>query len=55
MHSEMKKNIYAILLAFVASFALMSCSDDDPSSRSIFPTTSPTRDAFDQWLLTNYT
>ena len=51
----MKKNIYAILLAFVASFALMSCSDDEPSSTSIFPTTSPTRDAFDKWLLNNYT
>lgn len=51
----MKKNIYAILLAFVACFALMSCSDDDPSSESIFPTTSPKRDAFDKWLLENYT
>lgn len=51
----MKKNIYAILLALVASFALMSCSDDDPSSESIFPTTSPKRDAFDKWLLENYT
>lgn len=51
----MKKNIYVILLAFVASFALMSCSDDDPSSESIFPTTSPKRDAFDKWLLENYT
>ena len=51
----MKKNIYAILLTFVASFALMSCSDDDPSSESIFPTTSPKRDAFDKWLLENYT
>ena len=51
----MKKNIYAILLAFVVSFALMSCSDDDPSSESIFPTTSPKRDAFDKWLLENYT
>ncbi len=51
----MKKNIYAILLAFVASFALMSCSDDEPSSESIFPTTSPKRDAFDKWLLENYT
>ena len=51
----MKKNIYAILLAFVASFALMSCSDDDPSSQSIFPTTSPKRDAIDKWLLVNYT
>lgn len=43
------------MLAFVASFALMSCSDDDPSSESIFPTTSPKRDAFDKWLLENYT
>ena len=51
----MTQNIYAILLAFVASFALMSCSDDDPSSESIFPTTSPKRDAFDKWLLENYT
>lgn len=43
------------MLAFVASFALMSCSDDEPSSESIFPTTSPKRDAFDKWLLENYT
>lgn len=51
----MKNKFYIILLAFVASFALMSCSDDDPSSDTIFPTTSPTRDAFDKWLLNNYT
>lgn len=43
------------MLAFITSFALMSCSSDDPSSDTIFSTESPTRDAFDEWLLKNYT
>ena len=51
----MKNKLYIILLAFVTSLGLVSCSDDDPSSTTIFPTASPTRDAFDQWLLKNYT
>ena len=51
----MKKNLYIIMLAFVTALGLVSCSDDDPSSKTIFPTDAPTRDAFDQWLLKNYT
>lgn len=51
----MKKNIYIILLAFVAGLGLVSCSDDNPSENTIFPTESPTRDALDTWLLKNFT
>ncbi len=49
------KNLYKILLMFVIGLSLVACSDDDPDGETIFPTTSPTRDAFDQWLLKNYT
>ena len=34
---------------------LTACQDDPISDKSIFPTTSPQRDNFDQWLIENYT
>lgn len=43
------------MLAFVTALGLVSCSDDDPSSNTIYPTDSPARDNFDNWLLKNYT
>lgn len=50
----MKKVIYLAVL--VLMMGMISCSDDDKiSSETIFPTTSPERDAFDLWLQKNYT
>lgn len=49
----MKKIIYLTLL--VLTMGMVACSDDDISSTTIFPTTSPQRDAFDIWLQKNYT
>jgi len=50
----MKKAIYIAL--FLLTMGMVSCSDDDKiSSETIFPTTSPQRDAFDLWLQKNYT
>lgn len=48
-----KKFIYLwTLLALVAG---MGCSDDDLDSRSIFDTDTVQRNAFDEWLVSNYT
>lgn len=50
----MKKiSIYILMIGIALSFN--SCRDDDPSSQSIFDTTPPARNAFDNWLLENYT
>lgn len=49
------KKIYLLALAAILSLGLASCSDDDPSGKTLFPTTSPNRDSFDNWLLANYT
>lgn len=50
---------FLILLSFCLSVFLLSvtvsCSDDDPDGEEIFPTVPPNRDAFDQWLLKNFT
>jgi substrate import-associated zinc metallohydrolase lipoprotein len=49
---------YLLLLAVGCSLAMgfTACSDDDdPSGDTIFPTTSPQRDNFEEWLLKNYT
>lgn len=43
------------LFAFLLLGAFASCSDDDPDGAEIFPTTTPNRDAFDEWLLANFT
>ena len=39
----------------VCLLALASCSDELSDGETIFPDTAPKRDAFDQWLLDNYT
>ncbi len=41
--------------AAIAALSLAACDDDKPDDATIFPTDSPERDAFDQWLLENYT
>ncbi len=51
----MKRYIYTIALALAACLALSSCSDDDPNDPTNFPTDEVERDAFDQWLLKNFT
>src|SRR5574344_2444932 len=43
-----------ILVLLVVGLGFASCSNDDLDSTSIFDTTSPTRNAFDTWLLDNY-
>lgn len=50
----MKKYIVSLLtLTLILGFT--ACSDDDPSGKSIFDTSTVNRNTFDQWLLRNYT
>ncbi len=50
------KKIYFILLAAVAALGFTACSDgDQPSGDSIFVNDSAAPDAFEQWLLENFT
>ena len=49
----MKKYII-FLFALALTVGITSCSNDDPSSTSIFNTTT-SRDSLDLWLLNNYT
>lgn len=52
----MKQHIYTITIGLAAlCLAVSSCSDDDPNDPTNFPTTEVKRDAFDQWLLKNFT
>lgn len=56
----MKSTIYKYLLLLlplggVVGGLLASCSDDELSSTSIFQDPAPSTDAFDQWILENYT
>ncbi|MBO5537661.1 MAG: putative zinc-binding metallopeptidase [Prevotella sp.] len=50
----MKKINYMLLIATVLAL-LSSCSEDKLSGDTIFSEASPQRDAFDEWLLKNYT
>ncbi len=50
----MKKINYMLLIATVLAL-LSSCSKDKLSGDTIFSEASPQRDAFDEWLLKNYT
>ncbi len=50
----MKFKIFLMALASVA-LAFTACDDDAPDGDTIYPTDAPERDAFDQWLLDNYT
>jgi len=43
------------LCALTSLLIASSCRDDDPSSHSIFDTTSPERSEFDLWIKKNYT
>ena len=51
----MKKYIYIVILGLAVSLGLGSCSEDAPSDPTNFPTTPVERNAFDQWLLKNFT
>lgn len=51
----MKKYIYTIILGLAVCLGMSSCSDNDPSDPTNFPTTAPERNAFDKWLLKNFT
>lgn len=51
----MKKYIYIVILGLAVGLGLGSCSDDAPSDPTNFPTTPVERNAFDQWLLKNFT
>ena len=51
----MKHYILTLMLALTAGLGFVSCSDDDPDQPTIFPITSPDRDALDLWLQKNYT
>ena len=44
-----------ILMLFVCSLAFVACDNDEPSSESIFDTTTRERSVFEQWLLKHYT
>ena len=51
----MRKNtIYSILLAGVAIFTTVSCSEDDLSSDSVITTDKQDKTPFDYWLDVNY-
>ncbi len=49
------KKIYLFILTAVVALGFASCSNDDPDGTEIFPTTSPIRDDFNQWLQKNFT
>lgn len=51
----MKKYIYIVILGLAVGLGLCSCSEDAPSDPTNFPTTPVERNAFDQWLLKNFT
>ena len=51
----MKKYIYIVILGLAVGLGLGSCSEDAPSDPTNFPTTPVERNAFDQWLLKNFT
>lgn len=51
----MKKYIYIVMLGLAVCLGLGSCSEDAPSAPTNFPTPPVERNAFDQWLLKNFT
>lgn len=51
----MKKYLYIVMLGLAVCLGLGSCSEDAPSDPTNFPTTPVERNAFDQWLLKNFT
>lgn len=50
----MKKYISYLLLLSALGFSAASCNNDDLERESIFDTSSPERNEFDQWLMKNY-
>lgn len=49
------KKVYIVILGLAVGLGLGSCSEDAPSDPTNFPTTPVERNAFDQWLLKNFT
>lgn len=50
------RKIFFIIAAMLVTLGFTAChNDDELDSTSIFPTEPPVRDAFDEWLLKNYT
>lgn len=50
------KHIYILMTLFLMVAGLTACNNEDElDSQTIFPTDPPQRDAFDEWLLKNYT
>lgn len=43
------------MFASILALGFAACSDDKPDGETIFPTTAPQRDAFDEWVLKNFT
>lgn len=54
MITHMNKILLTALL-LLACVGFVNCSDDAPDGPTIFPTTPVKRNAFDRWLLKNYT
>lgn len=50
----MRKHISFVLLLAGLAFVLPACNNDEIEDQSIFDTSSPERNEFDQWLLKNY-
>lgn len=51
----MKKISILFCALTMALIAFVSCSEDKPTGETIFPTTPVQRNAFEQWVLKNYT
>ena len=51
----MRKISIVLGTLFISLGLFVSCSEDKPSSESIFPTKDVKRNAFETWVLKNYT
>ena len=49
------KKLYIFLMTAVVAMGFTACSEDNPDGATIFPTDSPQRDNFEEWLLKKYT
>ena len=49
------KKLYIFMLASLFAIGFVACSEDELSDTTIFPVEAPQRDAFDEWLLQNFT
>lgn len=49
------KKLYIFMLASLVAIGFVACSEDDLNDTTIFPVEAQQRDAFDEWLLQNFT